>query len=259
MKYHLGADRRVKDENTTTTRIVLANNPSHLEVASPIVEGYTRAAQEQRNVAGYPTQDTDSSYAILVHGDAAFPGQGIVAETLNMSGLKGFHTGGSIHIIANNMIGFTTESYDSRSTKYASDTAKGFEIPIIHVNADDPEAVLAAATLAYEYRNRFHKDFLIDLVGYRRFGHNEMDEPMVTNPLMYNIVHKHPTVRELYANKLVAEGIISNEEVKTIEQDIQTKLQAAYDRVPKKEEDPDTVMNPPEIVAKGFPKVKNSG
>ncbi|MCM3236670.1 2-oxoglutarate dehydrogenase E1 component [Heyndrickxia oleronia] len=258
VKYHLGADRRVKDENTTTTRIVLANNPSHLEVASPIVEGYTRAAQEQRNVAGYPTQDTDSSYAILVHGDAAFPGQGIVAETLNMSGLKGFHTGGSIHIIANNMIGFTTESYDSRSTKYASDTAKGFEIPIIHVNADDPEAVLAAATLAYEYRNRFHKDFLIDLVGYRRFGHNEMDEPMVTNPLMYNIVHKHPTVRELYANKLVAEGIISNEEVKTIEQDIQTKLQAAYDRVPKKEEDPDTVMNPPEIVAKGFPKVETA-
>nr|WP_259545260.1 2-oxoglutarate dehydrogenase E1 component [Heyndrickxia oleronia] len=258
VKYHLGADRRVKDENTTTTRIVLANNPSHLEVASPIVEGYTRAAQEQRNVAGYPTQDTDSSYAILVHGDAAFPGQGIVAETLNMSGLKGFHTGGSIHIIANNMIGFTTESYDSRSTKYASDTAKGFEIPIIHVNADDPEAVLAAATLAYEYRNRFHKDFLIDLVGYRRFGHNEMDEPMVTNPLMYNIVHKHPTVRELYANKLVAEGIISNEEVKTIEQDIQTKLQAAYDRVPKKAEDPDTVMNPPEIVAKGFPKVKTA-
>ncbi|MCM3453288.1 2-oxoglutarate dehydrogenase E1 component [Heyndrickxia oleronia] len=258
VKYHLGADRRVKDENTTTTRIVLANNPSHLEVASPIVEGYTRAAQEQRNVAGYPTQDTDSSYAILVHGDAAFPGQGIVAETLNMSGLKGFHTGGSIHIIANNMIGFTTESYDSRSTKYASDTAKGFEIPIIHVNADDPEAVLAAATLAYEYRNRFHKDFLIDLVGYRRFGHNEMDEPMVTNPLMYNIVHKHPTVRELYANKLMAEGIISNEEVKTIEQDIQTKLQAAYDRVPKKEEDPDTVMNPPEIVAKGFPKVETA-
>ena len=258
VKYHLGADRRVKDENTTTTRIVLANNPSHLEVASPIVEGYTRAAQEQRNVAGYPTQDTDSSYAILVHGDAAFPGQGIVAETLNMSGLKGFHTGGSIHIIANNMIGFTTESYDSRSTKYASDTAKGFEIPIIHVNADDPEAVLAAATLAYEYRNRFHKDFLIDLVGYRRFGHKEMDEPMVTNPLMYNIVHKHPTVRELYANKLMAEGIISNEEVKTIEQDIQTKLQAAYDRVPKKEEDPDTVMNPPEIVAKGFPKVETA-
>jgi 2-oxoglutarate dehydrogenase E1 component len=258
VKYHLGADRRVKDENTTTTRIVLANNPSHLEVASPIVEGYTRAAQEQRNVAGYPTQDTDSSYAILVHGDAAFPGQGIVAETLNMSGLKGFHTGGSIHIIANNMIGFTTESYDSRSTKYASDTAKGFEIPIIHVNADDPEAVLAAATLAYEYRNRFHKDFLIDLVGYRRFGHNEMDEPMVTNPLMYNIVHKHPTVRELYANKLMAEGIISNEEVKTIEQDIQAKLQAAYDRVPKKEEDPDTVMNPPENVAKGFPKVETA-
>ncbi|MGK4043929.1 2-oxoglutarate dehydrogenase E1 component [Heyndrickxia oleronia] len=258
VKYHLGADRRLTDENTTTTRIVLANNPSHLEVASPIVEGYTRAAQEQRNVAGYPTQDTDSSYAILVHGDAAFPGQGIVAETLNMSGLKGFHTGGSIHIIANNMIGFTTESYDSRSTKYASDTAKGFEIPIIHVNADDPEAVLAAATLAYEYRNRFHKDFLIDLVGYRRFGHNEMDEPMVTNPLMYNIVHKHPTVRELYANKLMAEGIISNEEVKTIEQDIQTKLQAAYDRVPKKEEDPDTVMNPPEIVAKGFPKVETA-
>lgn len=255
VKYHLGADRQVKAENTTSARIVLANNPSHLEVASPIVEGYTRAAQDQRNVAGYPTQDHDNSYAILVHGDAAFPGQGIVAETMNMSGLKGFNTGGSIHIIANNMIGFTTESYDSRSTKYASDTAKGFEIPIIHVNADDPEAVVAAAAFAYEYRRKFHKDFLIDLVGYRRFGHNEMDEPMTTNPMMYHIVHKHPTVRELYADQLINEGIITKEEVASMDQEIQSKLKAAYDKVPKKEEDPDTIMNPPKFVVSGFPKV----
>ncbi|MGE6259616.1 2-oxoglutarate dehydrogenase E1 component [Heyndrickxia sporothermodurans] len=258
VKYHLGADRRVKDESTASTRIVLANNPSHLEVASPIVEGYTRAAQEQRHAAGYPSQDQDQSYAILVHGDAAFPGQGIVAETLNMSGLKGFNTGGSIHIIANNMIGFTTESYDSRSTKYASDTAKGFEVPIIHVNADHPEAVLAAATFAYEYRRRFHKDFLIDLVGYRRFGHNEMDEPMTTNPMMYHIVHKHPTVREMYAEQLINEGIISKDDVAAMDQAVQAKLQAAFDKVPKKEADPDTIMNPPEYVASGFPKVNTA-
>ncbi|QQZ11149.1 2-oxoglutarate dehydrogenase E1 component [Heyndrickxia vini] len=255
VKYHLGADRRVKAESTASTRIVLANNPSHLEVASPIVEGYTRAAQEQRDTSGYPKQDHDNSYAILVHGDAAFPGQGIVPETLNMSRLKGFNTGGSIHIIANNMIGFTTESYDSRSTTYASDTAKGFEIPIIHVNADDPEAVVAAASFAYEYRRRFHKDFLIDLVGYRRFGHNEMDEPMTTNPMMYHIVHKHPTVLAMYADQLVNEGVVTKEEVASIEQEVQDKLKAAYDKVPKKEEDPDIVMNPPEFVANGFPKI----
>ncbi len=185
MKYHLGADKRVKRADTTQTRITLANNPSHLEVVGPVVDGYTRATQEDRSQAGIPLQNMASSLAISVHGDAAFAGEGIVQETLNMGHLKGYDTGGTIHIIANNMIGFTTESLDSRSTKYASDIAKGFEIPIVHVNADDPEAVLAAGILAYKYRHKFHKDFVIDLIGYRRYGHNETDEPMVTNPIMY--------------------------------------------------------------------------
>lgn len=255
VKYHLGADRRLKHGTTATTRITLANNPSHLEVINPIVDGFTRAAQENRKVAGYPEQSMDNCLAIVVHGDAAFPGEGIVQETLNMGRLKGYNTGGSIHIIANNMIGFTTESSDSRSTLYASDVAKGFEIPIVHVNADDPEAVLAAAALAHEYREAFHKDFIIDLVGYRRFGHNEMDEPMVTNPLMYNIINEHPTVRELYSNQLIKEGIITEEETKKIDQDIQDALQKAYDKVPKSEERQDLAMNPPEVVVKKLPKI----
>lgn len=255
VKYHLGADRRLKRDNTVKTRITLANNPSHLEVVNPVVEGYTRAAQEDRTKSGYPEQEIASSWAILVHGDAAFPGEGISQETLNMSSLRGYATGGSIHVIANNMIGFTTESYDSRSTKYASDIAKGFEIPIVHVNADDPEAVVSAAILAYEYRKKFQKDFMIDMVGYRRFGHNEMDEPMVTNPLIYQLVHKHPTVRALYAEQLAAEGIFTKEESAKMEEEVQNKLQAAYDKVPGKEENPDIEMNPPSYVANGLPEI----
>lgn len=258
VKYHLGADRRLKHGTTANTRITLANNPSHLEVVNPVVDGFTRAAQEDRNVAGYPIQDVDNCLSIVVHGDAAFPGEGIGQETLNMGRLKGFNTGGSIHIIANNMIGFTTESSDSRSTLYASDVAKGFEIPIVHVNADDPEAVLAAAVLAHKYRQAFHKDFIIDLVGYRRFGHNEMDEPMVTNPLMYNIIHDHKTSKELYAEKLVTEGLMTKEDVTEIDKKVQSALQAAYDKVPRGEGNPDIVMNPPENVARKLPKMDTS-
>ncbi|PPA71828.1 2-oxoglutarate dehydrogenase E1 component [Jeotgalibacillus proteolyticus] len=248
VKYHLGADRKVKKEDSAKTRITLANNPSHLEVVSPIVAGYTRAAQEDRTKAGYPSLTAESSLAIMIHGDAAFPGQGIVAETLNMSQLRGYHTGGSIHLIANNMIGFTTESFDSRSTKYASDTAKGFEVPIIHVNADDPEACLAAAMMAYEYRSKFGKDFVIDLIGYRRFGHNEMDEPMVTNPKMYTLITKHDNVRKLYQDQLVGEGLLSEEEADELKQSNLKSLQKAYDSVPKSDKDPDTVMDPPDKV-----------
>ena len=148
VKYHLGAGRKIKEENTREAVISLANNPSHLEFVNPIVNGFTRAAQDDRTKSGYPVHDPKASMAIIIHGDAAFPGQGVVAETLNLSQLNGYQTGGTIHIIANNMIGFTTESRDSRSTRYSSDLAKGFEIPIIHVNADDPEAVLAAALVA---------------------------------------------------------------------------------------------------------------
>lgn len=202
VKYHLGLDKQIKAENTTVANLTLANNPSHLEFVGPVVEGYTRAAQDKRTSGGFPEVNYDEALSIIIHGDAAFPGQGVVAETLNLGQLNGYNTGGSIHIIANNTIGFTTESYDSRSTRYASDLAKGYEVPIVHVNADDPEAVINAAKLAIEYRDKFHKDFLIDLIGYRRFGHNEMDEPMTTNPAMYNIIHKRPTIKELYGEKL---------------------------------------------------------
>ncbi|MDR4936700.1 2-oxoglutarate dehydrogenase E1 component [Rossellomorea marisflavi] len=260
VKYHLGADREISPRQlpTARARVTLANNPSHLEVVSPIVAGYTRAAQETREDKGYPEQFPETSYAIMIHGDAAFPGQGVVAETLNMSRLRGYGTGGSIHLIANNMIGFTTESRDSRSTKYASDTAKGFEVPIVHVNADDPEACLTAAVLAYEYRKTFGKDFVIDLIGYRRFGHNEMDEPMVTNPLMYKIIHKHPNVKELFAEKLLSEGIVNKDEIAAMDKEIEDMLKAAYDKVPAKDDDPDTILAPPEFVANGLPDIKTS-
>ncbi len=179
VKYHFGGNREIGDEETT--KITLAHNPSHLEFVNPVVEGYTRAVQDNREVSGYAEPDFNKAFSIQIHGDAAFIGEGVVAETLNMSQLDGYETGGSIHIIANNLIGFTTNHKDGRSTKYASDLAKGFEMPIIHVNADDPVACLSAVELAYQYRKKFQKDVIIDLVGYRRYGHNEMDEPRELN------------------------------------------------------------------------------
>ncbi|MFJ7975431.1 2-oxoglutarate dehydrogenase E1 component [Peribacillus sp. JNUCC 23] len=255
VKYHLGLDTLITNGNTQKARITLANNPSHLEVVGPVVEGYSRAAQENRTEAGFPIQDISRSMAILIHGDAAFPGEGIVPETLNLSRLKGYQTGGTIHIIANNMIGFTTESEDSRSTKYASDPAKGFEVPIVHVNADDPEACLAAVTLAFQYREKFKKDFLIDLIGYRRFGHNEMDEPLVTQPGMYGLIHKHPTVKDLYGKKLLETSSISNKELDALSEQVEEKLKEAYDRISGNK--PETVceLDPPQTVEKGFPKL----
>lgn len=158
VKYHLGAKKTVQDSSMVSVKLTLANNPSHLEFVNPVIEGFARAAQDIRTQPGAPTQNDDQALAILIHGDAAFPGEGIVAETLNLSRLAGYYTGGTIHIIANNHLGFTTESRDGRSTLYASDLAKGFEIPIVHVNADDPEACLAAAEMAYAYRQKYHKD-----------------------------------------------------------------------------------------------------
>lgn len=257
VKYHLGLDKQIKDENTTVTRLTLANNPSHLEFVGSVVEGYTRAAQDDRSTKGYPIVNLSSAMSIIIHGDAAFPGQGIVAETLNLGQLKGYNTGGSLHIIANNTIGFTTESRDSRSTRYASDLAKGYEIPILHVNADDPESCIAAARFASEYREKFQKDFLIDLIGYRRFGHNEMDEPMATNPLMYKIINEQPTVKELYGNKLINQSIISKEEANKIEENVLVKLKAAYEKVPASKNETEE-LNPPETVEKGLPKLKTA-
>ncbi len=225
VKYHLGARlARTDDGKVVEVPLVLAPNPSHLEFVNPVVEGMVRASQDQRDQPGPPRQDPKASMALVLHGDAAFPGQGIVAETLNLSGLPGYKVGGTIHIIVNNQIGFTTDVSDARSTLFAGDLAKGFEIPIVHVNADDPEACLSAARLAIAYRDRFAKDFLIDLVGYRRWGHNEGDEPAFTQPRMYGTIGKHPTVRQLWADRLAAEGIVSAEEA-------QAMLQATLDHL----------------------------
>jgi 2-oxoglutarate dehydrogenase E1 component len=204
VKYHKGfsADLRTAQGNVHT---VLAFNPSHLEVVDPVVEGSVRARQERRG-----DERAERVLPLLIHGDAAFAGQGVVMETLQLSQARGFYTGGTVHVIINNQVGFTTsEPADMRSTLYASDVAKMLEVPIFHVNADDAEAVVFVARLALKYRRRFHKDVVIDLVGYRRHGHNEADEPAATQPGMYRVIRQHPTARRRYAEQLVAAGVLS--------------------------------------------------
>jgi 2-oxoglutarate dehydrogenase E1 component len=226
VKYHLGIRGYHLGEEEADTEVLvnLAPNPSHLEHVNPVVEGMARAAQETRDEPGAPGQDEEASLPILIHGDAAFPGEGVVAETLNLYKLPGYKTGGTIHIITNNQLGFTTERDDARSTLYASDLAKGYEIPVIHVNADDPEACLAAARFAFAYREEFRKDFMIDLIGYRRFGHNEGDEPAYTQPIIYEKVREHPSVREIYARDLEERGLISEDEAEEMVQEIQNQM-----------------------------------
>ncbi|MBV9911550.1 MAG: 2-oxoglutarate dehydrogenase E1 component, partial [Sinobacteraceae bacterium] len=207
VKYHKGfsADLRTPSGNVHT---VLAFNPSHLEVVNPVVEGSVRARQERRG-----DHQGARVLPVLVHGDAAFAGQGVVTETMQLSQARGFSTGGTMHLVINNQVGFTTsDPRDMRSTIYSSDVAKMLEAPIFHVNADDPEAVVFAARLALRYRMKFHKDVVIDLVCYRRHGHNEADEPAATQPVMYRVIRQHPTVRKLYADHLVAQGVLSADE-----------------------------------------------
>lgn len=194
--------------------------------------------------------------AILIHGDAAFPGQGVVTETLNLSRLNGYQIGGSLHVIANNNIGYTTEIFDSRSTTYASDPAKGFEIPIVHVNADDAEACVKVTKLAVEYRKRFKKDFLIDLIGYRRYGHNEGDEPAVTQPVLYDEIRKHPTVRELYARQLEEAGTVKANYGKQLDEEQANLLQEEYDSISNKKSENKQELSPPGFIVNGLPKVK---
>src|SRR5713226_4431512 len=227
VKYHLGAEHLLGEGAAINLKVILSPNPSHLEFVNPVIEGMARASQEISNTHGVSEQEVDCAVPVLIHGDAAFPGEGIVAETLNLWRLRGYWVGGTIHIIVNNQLGFTTEPEDSRSTHFASDLAKGFEIPIIHVNADDPDAALTAVRLAYAYRDECHKDILIDLVGYRRWGHNEGDEPAFTQPQMYEIIRKHPTVRQLYAQHLDREGIISPEEADAMVKDAFAVLEQA--------------------------------
>jgi 2-oxoglutarate decarboxylase len=208
VKYHLGAEGGYLTADDEEVRVVLSPNPSHLEAVDPVITGRTRAEQTDRSTA-VATTNPASTLPVLIHGDAAFAAQGVVAETFNLARLDGYSTGGTVHLIANNQVGFTTGPREGRSTDYSSDLAKGFDAPIIHVNADDPEACLGAARLAMMYRQAFGHDVVIDLVGYRRYGHNEGDEPAYSQPTMYATIADHPSVRERYQAQLVAAGVLS--------------------------------------------------
>ena len=227
VKYHLGGRRAYGEEDAVSILVTMPPNPSHLEFINPVVEGMARASDDVRDRPGEPAFFANAALPIIIHGDAAFSGQGIVAETINLSALAGYGTGGTIHIIANNQLGFTAEPREVRSTLHASDLAKGFEIPIVHVNADDPIACLAAIRLAGAYRQRFHRDFLVDLVGYRRWGHNEGDEPAFTQPRLYAVVAKHPTVRELWSRRLVERGAVSAAAAEEMVNAVTQRLQEA--------------------------------
>ncbi|MEA2478482.1 MAG: 2-oxoglutarate dehydrogenase component [Thermoleophilaceae bacterium] len=227
VKYHHGAAGTYKTRSGKGITVTLSPNPSHLEFVDPVVEGRARADQSSRKGRELH-HDPTLVVPVLVHGDAAFPGQGVVAETLNLQGLEGYTTGGTLHLITNNQLGFTTQPSDSRSTRYASDLAKGFDVPIVHVNADDVEACIAAVRLCMEFREKFGRDALIDLVGYRRFGHNETDEPAYTQPQMYDVIKQHPPVRKLYAERLVAEGVVTAEEAEEMARVAYANVQKAH-------------------------------
>src|SRR5207342_1714126 len=224
VKYHLGASSdRSFDGNDV--HLSLTANPSHLEAVDPVVLGKARAKQYQ-----YDDKVTRASVLpLLLHGDAAFAGQGVVAECFAMSGVKGFRTGGTIHFIVNNQIGFTTAPIYSRSSPYPSDVALMVQAPIFHVNGDDPEAVVHCARVATEFRQLFHKDVVVDMFCYRRFGHNEGDEPAFTQPLMYRAIKAHPTTLEIYGKKLVTEGVVTEGEVEKMRADWRARLDAEFE------------------------------
>ncbi|MGH7472038.1 MAG: 2-oxoglutarate dehydrogenase E1 component, partial [Longimicrobiales bacterium] len=223
VKYHLGAEGTYATASGEPLSVVLAPNPSHLEFIDPVVVGMARAKQTDRSNPQLHRQES-SVLAALVHGDAAFSGQGVVAETLNLSQLEGYRVGGSLHIIANNQVGFTTDPEEGRSTDYASDLARGFDVPIFHVNADDAEACLSVVRLALEYRDRFRADVVVDLIGYRRYGHNEADEPAYTQPVMYRVIAEHPPVRKIVADNLQREGVITAEEIEHLHRQTYQRL-----------------------------------
>jgi 2-oxoglutarate dehydrogenase E1 component len=252
VKYHAGARiERQPDGLPKHVVISMPPNPSHLEAVDPLLNGMARAAETSADAPGAPVVDKGKVLAILIHGDAAFPGQGIVAETLNLSRLEGYDVGGIIHLIANNQLGFTTDPEEAYSTSYASGLARGFKIPITHVNADDPQACIEAARLAIAYRHRFKLDSLIDLVGYRRYGHNEGDEPAFTQPQIYQIVAAHPTVREKYARQLVERGEITPQEVDAMVRTRMAELERIYASVqPEQDVVPPVPAVPPSGAAK---------
>jgi 2-oxoglutarate dehydrogenase E1 component len=229
VKYHLGAEGRRKTPSGDIT-VTIAANPSHLEAVDPVVEGLARSEQTDRSTRE-TVHDARVALPVLIHGDASFPGQGVVAETFNLQNLSGYSTGGTLHIISNNQVGFTTDPADGRSTRYSSDLAKGFDVPIVHVNADDPEAAVYATRLALAFRRRFGHDVVVDLVGYRRLGHNEGDEPAYTQPLMVDRIENHPTAREQYAARLIEEGVITQEEADALAAQVESRLREAHEQL----------------------------
>jgi 2-oxoglutarate dehydrogenase E1 component len=252
VKYHAGARIEAQPDGLPKSVVIsMPPNPSHLEAVDPVLNGMARATATSVDQPGPPRIDKGKVLAILIHGDSAFPGQGVVAETLNLSRLEGYDVGGIIHIIANNQLGFTTDPDESFSTSYASGLARGFKIPITHVNADDAVACIEAARLAIAYRQQFKLDYLIDLVGYRRYGHNEGDEPAFTQPQVYQIVAAHPTVRDRYAKSLIDSGQLAPERADEMAKQCMTVLEQAYAAV-KPEEDfvPPVPAIPPSGAAK---------
>jgi len=225
VKYHNGYIADLETANHHPMRIFLVNNPSHLEAVNPVVEGFTRARQDMLR------QGKNTVLPLLLHGDAAFAGQGVVTETLNMSQLAGYQTGGTIHVVINNQIGYTTLPEDARSTRYSTDVAKMLMVPIFHVHGEKPEAVVHVTRLAADYRNTFNKDVVIDVICYRRFGHNEGDEPYFTQPTMYDRIRTRPSLDRLYADQLLEEQTIQKQDVESIEKEIKNKLDAAYQEI----------------------------
>jgi 2-oxoglutarate decarboxylase len=264
VKYHLGAEGEFVSEHSDKIKVSVAANPSHLETVDPVLEGIVRAKQDLLNKgAAFPV------LPVLVHGDAAFAGQGVVAETLNLSQLRGYRTGGTIHVIVNNQVGFTTSPASSRSSMYSTDVARMVQAPIFHVNGDDPEACIRVASLAFEYRQAFNKDVVIDLVCYRRRGHNEGDDPSFTQPLMYDLIEQKRSVRKLYTEALIGRGDITVEEAEQAMRDFQQRLERAFAEVraaksepeapapyvtvpvyPNKPDGPDATATTPEVLKK---------
>lgn len=223
VKYHLGTEGTFTSDNGKETKVYLAANPSHLEAVDPVLEGIVRAKQDRLDQGeAFPV------LPIMIHGDAAFAGQGVVAETLNLSQLRGYRTGGTIHVVVNNQVGFTTAPSSSRSSTYSTDVAKMIQAPVFHVNGDDPEAVVRIGQLAYEFRQLFHKDVVIDMVCYRRRGHNEGDDPSMTQPLMYNLIEAKRSVRKLYTESLIGRGDITEEEAEQLLRDYQERLERVF-------------------------------
>jgi 2-oxoglutarate dehydrogenase E1 component len=228
VKYHLGCSLDHVNKDGSSTHISLVANPSHLESVDPVVEGKTRAVQDRRGDV-----NRKKVIPILIHGDAAFTGQGVVAETFNLSQTRGYRTGGTLHIIINNQIGFTTASKDARSTFFPTDMAKIMHVPIFHANGDKPEHVIRAIDLAFQFRQKFGYDAVVDIICYRQFGHNEADEPSFTHPLMYKAIKNHPSVTRLYGEKLEKEGEVSKEQQEVIRKQYRQKLQKSLEKAKK--------------------------